>query len=82
MKTRILNSERNRPKELINEADVTVSKERLEFLEKARKWVEDGMSIQEVADYVFEAIKKEQLYILTHRELDSLIRERFDKILK
>ena len=82
VKTRILDSERNRPKELMNEANFSVSKERLEFLEQARKEVEAGMSIQEVADYVFEAIKDEQLYILTHRELDSLIQARFDEILK
>jgi NADP-dependent 3-hydroxy acid dehydrogenase YdfG len=82
VKTRILDSGRNRPMELMNKADVQVSKERLEFLEQARNEIEAGMSIQEVADYVFDAIKDEQRYILTHREYDSLIRDRFDEILK
>jgi NAD(P)-dependent dehydrogenase (short-subunit alcohol dehydrogenase family) len=81
VKTRILDSERNRPLELRNE-EVSNSEERKKFLEQARKEIEAGMSIEEVADYVFRAIKKEQLFILTHREYDSILEKRFEEILK
>lgn len=82
VKTRILDSERNRPKELRIESGVSISKERMEFIEQARKEIEAGMSIQEVADYVFQAIKKEQLFILTHREYDAILQARFEEILR
>ena len=82
VKTRIIDSERNRPVELRNEPGVSISKEHMEFIEMAHKELEAGMSIQEVAEYVFQAIKNEQLFILTHREYDSILRERFEEILR
>jgi short-subunit dehydrogenase len=81
VKTRILDSERNRPVELRNEGEVKASRERLEFLEISREEIESGMSIQEVAEYVFKAISEEKLYVLTHREYDSILKERFNEIL-
>jgi len=81
VKTRIFDSERNRPKELMNESVVSVSKEFEEYREYVRKELEAGMSIQEVAEYVFQGIKDEQLFILTHREYDSLLRDRLEDIL-
>ena len=81
VKTRIIDSERNRPMELRNESGVSISEERMEFLERARKEIEAGMSIQEVAEYVFQAIINEQLFVLTHREYDSLLRDRLEDIL-
>lgn len=82
VKTRIVDSERNRPVELRNDSEVSISKERMEFMEYARKEVEAGMSIQDVAEHVFQGIKNEQLFILTHREYDSLLGERFEDILR
>ena len=81
VKTRIIDSERNRPMELRNESGVSLSEERKMFLESARKEIEAGMSIQEVAEYVFQAIINEQLFVLTHREYDSLLRDRLEDIL-
>ena len=81
VKTRIVDSERNRPKDLMNESGVSVSKEFEEFLEYARKEIEAGMTIQEVAEYVFQGIKDDQLFVLTHREYDSLLRDRLEDIL-
>ena len=68
--------------ELRNESGVSLSEERKMFLESARKEIEAGMSIQEVAEYVFQAIISEQLFVLTHREYDSILRDRLEDILR
>ncbi|MDF1760699.1 MAG: SDR family NAD(P)-dependent oxidoreductase [Coxiellaceae bacterium] len=47
------------------------------------KIIKVGMSADDVADMTFEAINKQQFYILTHfEEHQELITERFQKILK
>ena len=46
-----------------------------------RNFLKNGMSPAEIADQVFEAIRDDKLYIITHPEMDGIIRERFDKIL-
>jgi short-subunit dehydrogenase len=81
VKTRIIDSGRNRPVELRNESSGSMSEEYNDFVEMARKELESGMSIQEVADFVFKAIIDEQLFVLTHREYDSILRDRLEDIL-
>lgn len=44
--------------------------------------LETSMPPLEVADVVFEAIKKEQFYILTHPEWIEVIQLRTDKLLR
>jgi hypothetical protein len=44
--------------------------------------MEAGMSPEEVADDVFQAIRDERLFILTHRDYDSMLRERMEEILR
>jgi hypothetical protein len=44
--------------------------------------VEAGISPLEVADQVFEAIKEERLYILTHPERMPAIQLRVDDLLR
>lgn len=80
--TRILDSQRNRPIELQNEPGrVPMSLERKMRRERFRRSLQAGMSPQEVADFVFRAIRDEQLYILTHSESNSEIQKRMEDIL-
>ena len=44
--------------------------------------IEAGMPPLQVADVVFDAIKKEQFYILSHPEWTEVIRLRTDKLLR
>ena len=79
VKTRIMDSQRNRPPELQNEpSSEPVSPERQALLESFHQAVETGMSPQEVADQVVRAIRNEQFWILTHPDWDSEIRGRIE----
>ena len=49
--------------------------------QSARYGVEQGMLPQEVADIIFDAIRHEQFYIITHPELKPLIQMRMEDIL-
>lgn len=83
VKTNIASAERNRPVELEN-GPVKMPPQGQAFRElmKAVKTgIETGMSPLKVADKVFEAIKKERFYILTHPELTPLIELRVDSLL-
>jgi NAD(P)-dependent dehydrogenase (short-subunit alcohol dehydrogenase family) len=80
VKTQILNSARNRPLSLRNEG-MDASVERQRVLETMRAAVEGGMPAEEVADQVFDAIRQERLYILTHPEYTHMVRERMEAIL-
>jgi NAD(P)-dependent dehydrogenase (short-subunit alcohol dehydrogenase family) len=82
VKSRILDSGRNRPVEFQNDPSDKVSSGRSVYLEQARESMEAGMSPEEVADDVFQAIRDERLFILTHRDYDSMLRERMEEILR
>jgi short-subunit dehydrogenase len=80
VKTNLTNAERNRPVALQNEP-VELSPEaqaRWAFMNAA---VEAGISPLQVADQVFEAIKKERFYILTHPERNQLIQLRVEDLI-
>jgi NAD(P)-dependent dehydrogenase (short-subunit alcohol dehydrogenase family) len=84
VKTRVLNSGRNRPLELRNATRKKPSGRESFALhvKKVRQAVQDGMSPNEVADQVFNAIENEQFYILTHlAETTPLVRQRMEDIL-
>jgi len=87
VKTRILESERNRPLELQNPPpSQALEPEQLKFFEQVmrdmRHAVETGMAPQQVADLVFDAIRKEQFYILTHPEFNASIQQRLEDIIQ
>ena len=46
-----------------------------------RNLLKTGLQPSAVADQVLEAIQEDRLYIITHPEMDFLIKERFDNIL-
>ncbi len=78
--TRIMESERNRPGHFpATEPLDPASAARQEAL---RQRVVAGMPPGHVADVVFEAIRKDQFYILTHPEWQGSIRTRMEDILQ
>ncbi len=83
VKTRILEGYRNRPPELADiSGDAAADPVRDAVMHEMREAVRTGMAPQQVADCVFEAIRAEQFYILTHPELNPVIRARMEGILE
>jgi len=67
VRTNIASAERHRPAELRNEP-VALTPERQAGLAAFKAAIEASMPPLQVADVVFDAIKKEQFYILPHPE--------------
>ena len=81
--THILDSARNRPAELQNAPGEEVMKPGTEMMMQfARQAVASGMPPQQVADIVFQAIRDEKFYILTHPEWKGAVRARMEDILE
>lgn len=81
--TRIMDAERNRPIELQNEtANTPLSPEDEVLVEYMRQVLQAGMSPQQVANYVFQAIREERFYILTHPEMNTAVQIRMEDILQ
>ena len=78
--TRIVDADRNRP------ADVGAGKEpnpNFEALrEMARGLVASGLAPSRVAELVFEAIRDERFYILTHPDFMPIVRDRMEGVLE
>jgi NAD(P)-dependent dehydrogenase (short-subunit alcohol dehydrogenase family) len=81
VRTNIANAERNRPAELLNEP-VTLTPEMQAGLAAFKAAIEASMPPLQVADVVFDAIKKEQFYILPEPEWAEVIQLRTDKLLR
>jgi short-subunit dehydrogenase len=81
VRTNIANAERNRPAELRNEP-VTLTPEMQAGLAAFKAAIEASMPPLQVADVVFDAIKKGQFYILPHPEWTEVIQLRTDKLLR
>jgi len=81
--TKIMNAERNRPQELQNTtAYETAHPATIQIRETLRQLVEAGLSPSEVASKVFDAIRHEKFYILTHADWKSLVQKRMEDILQ
>lgn len=81
--TRIVDAARNRPGKVLNQAGVQPPNQEETAAEIfARRAVESGLSPQRVAAQVFDAIREEKFYILTHPDWKPLIQERVDSILQ
>jgi NAD(P)-dependent dehydrogenase (short-subunit alcohol dehydrogenase family) len=80
VKSRIMESERNRPPGLRNEPG-EISPERQAVLEEFRQKVEAGLTPQLVADDVFKAVREKELYIFTDTEHESMVQGRVGAIL-
>jgi len=78
--TRIAESERNRPGHL--KSDRPKTQEDVHREENMRHAVESGrISADQVADAVFDAIREERFYILTHQRIKPAIETRMQDIL-
>jgi len=81
--TKIAESERNRPCELQNASEVeTTHPATLEIKEALQQFVEGGIPPSEVASAVFDAIRKERFYVLTHADWKPLLQKRMEDILQ
>jgi NAD(P)-dependent dehydrogenase (short-subunit alcohol dehydrogenase family) len=79
--TNIANAERNRPAELRNEP-VSLTPEMEAGLAAFKAAMAASMPPAQVAGVVFDAIQKEQFYILTRPEWTEVIQLRTDKLLR
>ena len=81
--TRIMDSDRNRPPELQNEPiSGPISPDLEAIVQEMRHAAQTGMPPQQVADFVFNAIRTEQFYILTHPEFTPVVQERMENIIQ
>jgi NAD(P)-dependent dehydrogenase (short-subunit alcohol dehydrogenase family) len=76
VRTKIGESGRNRPGAVPSAALSN------EFSEMVRMLIEQGVTPESIADKVFDAIKADQFWILTHPEFDAAIRERAEGMLE
>lgn len=81
--TRVMDSERNRPVELQNtSASESAHPAVVQANEMLHQLVESGLSPSQVADAVFDAIRDERFYILTHADWKPFVQKRMDDILQ
>ena len=80
--TRIMDSVRNRPAGLRNDAPRAARPEEAQMDQMARTMVASGLPPARVADLVLDAIRAERFYILPHPELKALVRRRYDEVLE
>ena len=76
VKTRIAESGRNRPG-----GGTSTEPGSDQFSAMVRAFIEQGASPESIADKVFEAIREERFWILTHPEFDAAIRDRTEAML-
>jgi len=79
--TNIIDAGRNRPADLARTVDALPDPQREQIEKTVRDLLKTGLQPAAVADQVFEAIRDDKLYVITHPEMDFIIRERFDNIL-
>jgi hypothetical protein len=58
-----------------------ITPEIAERMEMMRQVFKDGMPPKEVADRLFNAIRKEQFYVLTHPEFKERVQKRMENII-
>ena len=81
--TRIMDAERNRPQALQSASkEQQISPETVGKVPNIRKLVQKGISPSQVAETVFEAIRQEKFYILTHPNTKQGVQQRMDDILQ
>lgn len=82
--TKLFELSRNRPSQLLNDAKQKAQrKDKYEpFWQQMQQITETGMSPVQVADVVFEAIRNEKFYILTHPKVKDGVQMRMEDILQ
>jgi NAD(P)-dependent dehydrogenase (short-subunit alcohol dehydrogenase family) len=79
VRTRIAESERNRPEWAVADHEVPGADE---LRGAVQSLVDGGIPAEAVAERVIDAVRNDTFYILTHPELDAAITTRFDDILE
>ncbi len=81
--TRIMDAERNRPQALQNAPEKQqMSPEMAALVEAMRQSVQAGLAPSQVAEMVFDAIRQEKFYILTHPTTKQSVQLRMEAILQ
>jgi NAD(P)-dependent dehydrogenase (short-subunit alcohol dehydrogenase family) len=78
--TNIMDASRNRPPELSKTVEALEDSQRQAIDTAVRNFLKTGLQPADVAEQVFEAVRDEKLYIITHPEMDFTFKERFDDI--
>jgi len=76
--TKIVDAERTRPADLVDEKANPISEE---IIEMGKTMLAQGKDPMDVADEVFESIQHDCLYILPNRAWDALFVERINKVI-
>ena len=82
VRTRINDAERNRPVELTDEFEQPKTEKQKHIEEIFANLNEQGMAPQELASLVFDAIRKNKLYLLSHPEHNEAIQQRAEALLQ
>ncbi|HRI89536.1 MAG TPA: SDR family NAD(P)-dependent oxidoreductase [Candidatus Hydrogenedentes bacterium] len=78
--TRICDSHRNRPGELVNDGEeMSPTAQMIDF--QMRKVVADGHTPESIAQRVSDAMRTDQFYILTHDEMMPAVQKRMNAII-
>lgn len=80
VQSRLMDASRNRPLEL-QVAHTPLSKEAQAGRQWVRSQVENGLPPSHVAAMVFEAVREDRFYIVTHPDMRPLIRQRAEDVI-
>ena len=80
--TQLMDSERNRPHGLLNDPPQEINPVAEAFQGTVRQLLATGLTTEAVADHVFNAVRDEKFYILTHPDMKEAIRTRMETILE
>ena len=81
VQTRIIESERNRQERYGSAAPFDPTEEQQTRMNFVTEMIKQGMSPAELADIVFDHIRRERLYILTHDNFNEFVENRTRTIL-
>lgn len=81
VRTRIHESERNRPDEPFGAAVAETDEGLAAMRDMVANWIAEGLQPAHVASLVVEAIREERFYVLTHPEWQGMVRDRVDRML-
>ena len=82
VRTRLNDAERNRPAELSNPHEQPPTPKQQAIISMFEKSNEQGMAPEEFAGLVFDAIRNEKLYLLSHPTFNDRIQKRAENILQ
>jgi NAD(P)-dependent dehydrogenase (short-subunit alcohol dehydrogenase family) len=82
VRSRLNDAERNRPSGLANPTESPLTPKQQEIARIFELLNEQGMAPEEFAGLVFDAIRKDQLYLLSHPSVNNMIRQRMENILQ